>query len=232
MALEMKAACERCGGVLAPAGGAFVCSYECTFCPACAAAMGRACPNCRGELVARPRRGVAGDLVGGEPPLEMREGGFVASDDPARLDMAFVHEYLARSYWSPGVPVEVVRRAAEHSVVIGAYEAREGDEGAGRQVGYARVVTDRATFAYLCDVFVTEAARGRGVSRLLMRAVMSHPALQGLRRWMLVTRDAHGLYEKFGFKPTENPQNVMTIVDRDIYQRPRAGPGRSSGAVR
>ncbi len=228
MALEMKAACERCGGVLAPAGGAFVCSYECTFCPGCAAAMGRVCPNCRGELVARPRRGAA---AGGGQVFEVREGGFVASDDAARLDMGFVHEYLARSYWSPGVPMEIVRRAAEHSVVIGAYEARDGGGGE-RQVGYARVVTDRATFAYLCDVFVTEAARGRGVSSLLMRAVMGHPALQGLRRWMLVTRDAHGLYEKFGFVPTDNPQNVMTIVDRDIYRRSAAEPARADREVR
>lgn len=210
MALELKPTCERCGVALAPAEGAFICSYECTFCPACSASMSRACPNCAGELVARPRRGVRP-----APPVELREGSLVASDDPGRLDMTYMHEFLSRSYWSPGIPHDLVRRAAEHSLVIGAYDT--SSEANNRQVGYARVVTDRASFAYLCDVFVGEADRGRGVSTLLMRAVMAHPALQGLRRWMLVTRDAHGLYEKFGFRPVERPENIMAIVDRDVY---------------
>lgn len=227
MPLEMKPACERCGCGLGHDSQAFVCSYECTFCPACTSAMRDVCPNCGGELLGRPRRGLPGTPA--VAPWGVVEGEIVVSDDPARLDVEFIHAFLARSYWSPGIPLEVVRRAVQHSVALGLYE-RAGD-GRNRQVGYARVVTDRATYAYLCDVFVIEAMRGRGLSKLLMRAVMAHPALQGLRRWMLVTRDAHGLYERFGFRPAENPQNVMAIVDRDIYLRAAGAQARGAGAV-
>jgi GNAT superfamily N-acetyltransferase len=114
------------------------------------------------------------------------------SDDRARVDVAFVHAFLRRSYWAEEVPLEVVERAIENSLCFGVY-------GPNGQVGFARVVTDYANFAYLADVFVIEEYRGRGLSVWLMECVTEHPRLQGLRRWMLGTRDAHTLYEKTGW---------------------------------
>src|SRR5262245_49488246 len=116
------------------------------------------------------------------------------STDPARLDIDAIHAFLTQSYWSPGIPRATVVRAIAHSLCFGAFCQ-------GQQVGFARVVTDRTTFAYLCDVYVLEAHRGRGVSRQLMDSVVAHPDLQGLRRIMLATLDAHGLYAKYGFTP-------------------------------
>lgn len=114
-----------------------------------------------------------------------------------------VHGYLARSYWSPGVAREVVRRAVENSMPFGVYHR------SGAQVGFARVITDRATYAYLADVFILEGHRGRGLSKLLMQAILAHPALQGLRRFALATKDAHGLYAQFGFAPLAQPEWQM-----------------------
>lgn len=130
---------------------------------------------------------------------------YEVSSDPARLDLDTIHAYLSRSYWSPGIPRSVVQRAMEHSICFGVYHLRE-------QVGFARVVTDRATFAYLADVFILEAHRGRGLSKKLMASVMAHPDLQGLRRFMLATRDAHGLYRQFGFTDLANPSRIMEIL--------------------
>lgn len=125
------------------------------------------------------------------------------SSDPARIDRELVCEFLSRrAYWALGRPREVIERSIEHSLVFGAY--REG-----RQLGFARVVTDRATFAYLCDVFVLESARGQGIGKRLMGAVVAHPELQGLRRFHLVTRDAHALYAQFGFQPLAQPERHM-----------------------
>lgn len=125
------------------------------------------------------------------------------STDPARLDLAAIHEYLGRrSYWAEGRSREIVARSIEHSLNFGAYDG-------GRQVGFARVVTDRATFAYLCDVFVIEGHRSRGVGKRLMEAVMAHPDLQGLRRFQLVTRDAHELYRRYGFAALAEPSKHM-----------------------
>lgn len=138
------------------------------------------------------------------------------STDPARLDLDLVHGYLTRSYWAAGVPREVVARSIAHSICFGAYVD-------GRQVGFARVITDRATFAYLADVFVLEPFRGRGVSKQLVDAVLAHPDVQGLRRFCLVTRDAHGLYARYGFRPPERPENWMEIVRKDVYA---ARPGQ------
>ena len=134
------------------------------------------------------------------------------SSDPARMDLDAVHAFLSQTYWSPGIPRETVARAAANSLCFGVFHA-------GAQVGYARMVTDRATFAYLADVYVLEAHRGRGISRRLMEHIMAHPYLQGLRRMMLATRDAHGLYAKFGFTPLKSPQIVMEKHDPDVYQR-------------
>jgi GNAT superfamily N-acetyltransferase len=121
-----------------------------------------------------------------------RRDGYLISTDRSLLDLRFVHGYLKTSYWAAGVPEEVVRRSVVNSLCFGVYSDEE-------QVGFARVVTDRATFAYLADVFVLEEHRGRGLGKWLVEVVLSHPELRGLRRWMLATRDAHELYRKYGF---------------------------------
>jgi GNAT superfamily N-acetyltransferase len=142
-----------------------------------------------------------------------QRGGFTVSTDPARLDLDVIHGYLNReSYWAAGIPRDVLERAVAGSLCFGVYDD------AGRQVGFARVVTDRATFAYLCDVFVLEQYRGRGLSKWLMECVMAHPDLRGLRRFVLVTRDAHGLYERFGFTPVADPTGYMHVHRPDPYR--------------
>jgi GNAT superfamily N-acetyltransferase len=138
-----------------------------------------------------------------EPVLhELRDGDLLVSTDPARLDLDTVHRFLAGSYWAAGVPRDIVARSMENSICFGAYEA-------GRQVGFTRVITDRATFAYVCDVFVLDRHRGRGVGKRLMAAVTSHPELQNLRLWTLFTRDAHGLYRQVGFQEARYPDRLM-----------------------
>lgn len=144
--------------------------------------------------------------------MEWDRDGIIISDDSARLDLALIHGYLAQSYWAEGIPLETVRASIANSLAFGIYRDS-------RQVGFARVITDRATFAYLADVFVVEAERGQGLARWLMQVIMGHPDLQGLRRWMLATRGAHALYAKFGFEPPANPENLMQIVVPDIYLR-------------
>jgi GNAT superfamily N-acetyltransferase len=135
---------------------------------------------------------------------------FTISTDPARLDVAAIHAYLTRSYWAAGIPPEVVRRSIEGSLCFGVYRGAD-------QVGFARVVTDRATFGYLADVYVLEAHRGHGLGQWLMEFILEHPDLQGLRRFMLVTRDAHGLYSKYGFTPTAHPERIMEIARPWLY---------------
>jgi GNAT superfamily N-acetyltransferase len=132
------------------------------------------------------------------------------STEPTRLDVDAIHAFLSRSYWSPGVPRAVVERALANSLCFGLFHR-------GRQIGLARIVTDRATFAWLADVYVLEEHRGKGLSQRLMRAVVAHPDLQGLRRMLLATRDAHGLYAKFGFTPLAAPNRMMEIHRPDIY---------------
>ena len=136
------------------------------------------------------------------------------STDPARLDVDAMHAFLARSYWSPGIPRDTVERAARHSLCFGLYE-----KAGGRQVGLSRVVTDHATFAYLCDVYVLEEHRGRGLGKLLMRTVMAHPALTGARRVMLGTRDAHGLYAQYGFRAPPDDGRLRQILKPDMYRQ-------------
>jgi len=135
------------------------------------------------------------------------------STEQARLDIDAMHAYLTRSYWSPGIPREIVERAARHSLCFGVYERATG-----RQVGLARVVTDHATFAYLCDVYVLEEHRGHGLGKRLMEVVMSHAALTGARRAMLGTRDAHGLYARHGFQAPPNDGVLMQILRPDLYR--------------
>lgn len=128
-----------------------------------------------------------------------------------RMDFEAVHACLTRSYWSPGVPRATVERAAANSMCFGIFHARQG------QVGFARVVTDKTTFAYLADVFVLESHRGQGLSKWLVQTVQAHPDLQGLRRFLLATRDAHGLYARLGFTPIANPARLMEIVQAIGY---------------
>jgi GNAT superfamily N-acetyltransferase len=143
----------------------------------------------------------------------MEVPGYQISTDPGRLDIDAMHAYLTRSYWSPGIPIETVRRAARNSLCFGLYQ-RAG----GRQVGLTRVVTDHATFAYLCDVYVLEEHRGKGLSKWMMREVMAHPALTGARRAMLGTRDAHGLYARFGFRAPPDDGVLMQVLRPDMYR--------------
>jgi GNAT superfamily N-acetyltransferase len=133
---------------------------------------------------------------------EWQRGAYLVTTDQARLDLEMVHGFLKTSYWAAGISADVVMRSVENSLAFGLFE---GDE----QVGFARVVTDYATFAYLADVFVLEPYRGQGLGRWMMELVFSHPELQGLRRWMLATRDAHELYRRYGFAGLEDPRIFM-----------------------
>jgi len=138
----------------------------------------------------------------------------VVDSDPSNLDMDVIHGFLSSAYWSKGISRELLAKAMRNSLCFGIYE----DD---RQVGFARVVTDQATFAYLADVFVLESHRGRGLARQLVAAIAADPRLQGLRRWVLVTRDAHPLYAKFGFKALAAPDRFMELHDPDVYAAPR-----------
>ena len=145
------------------------------------------------------------------PELEKTRDGFVISTDKRRIDLNVVHGFLTHSYWAAGISREVVARSIENSLCFGIYREEQ-------QVGFARVISDYATFAYLADVFVLEAFRGKGLSKFLMQCILEHPSLQGLRRWVLGTRDAHGLYAQFGFRPLQSPEIFMEIHNRDIYK--------------
>jgi len=142
-----------------------------------------------------------------------RQGEFEISTDPARVDREMTHAFLENeSYWAAGVPRDVFERSIAGSMVFGIYRGEE-------QVGFARVVSDRATFAWIGDVFVRDEFRGQGLSKWLMETIVTHPDLQGLRRWMLATRDAHGLYQQYGFTELHDPTRFMERWDRDIYKR-------------
>jgi GNAT superfamily N-acetyltransferase len=145
-------------------------------------------------------------------PVEWRRGQFIVSTDPALLDVELIHGFLTESYWSPGIPIDVLERAIDGSIPFGLYRGVE-------QIGFARVITDRATFAYVGDVFVLASRRGSGLGTWLMECVLEHPDLSGLRRWLLVTRDAQGLYRKVGFSRLADPERLMERVDRDVYAR-------------
>lgn len=144
---------------------------------------------------------------------ELQHDGYLISDEPARLDVDAVHAYLGRSYWAEDIPREIVDRALANSLCVGIYAP------SGEQVGLVRLVTDYATFAYVCDVYVLETHRGRGLSKAAMNAVMSHPRLQGLRRMQLVTQSAHGLYARYGFNVVAQPERHMERRDPEVYKR-------------
>ncbi len=145
--------------------------------------------------------------------VRVKVQGYTVSDDPARIDARAVHAFLQRAYWSRNIPFEVVERALRASLCIGVYEP------GGAQVGLCRLVTDYAIFCYVSDVYVLEAHRGRGLCKAMMKAALEHPRLQGLRRWSLVTHDAQGLYEQFGFRVVAHPERHMERHDPDIYLR-------------
>jgi len=145
--------------------------------------------------------------------IEIHRDHLTISTDPARLDHDAVADMLTRAYWAKGRPRERVDRALANSLVFGLYDGE-------KQIGLARVISDYAVFAYLCDVFIHEAYRAQGLGKWLMQTIHSHPDLQGLRRWTLVTRDAHTLYNQFGWKPLDNPNNWMEILN------PNPGEGR------
>jgi len=134
--------------------------------------------------------------------FEVKRDTFTISTDPSRLDLDAICGFLARAYWASDRPRDRIERSLANSLVFGLYDGT-------KQIGLARVVTDYATFAWLCDVFIDEAYRGRDLGKWLMDSVLSHPDLQGLRRWLLATRDAQGLYSQFGFEPLKNPERWM-----------------------
>jgi len=145
-------------------------------------------------------------------PYEVHDGDVLISDDKGLLDRALIHGFLSeQSYWAKGIPAETVDRSLEHSLCFGIYRA-------GRQAGFARVVTDSATFAWLADVFIVDEQRGHGLGKRLIAAVVAHPQLQGLRRFLLGTADAHGLYAQFGFEPIKQVERFMEIKPEKPYK--------------
>lgn len=143
---------------------------------------------------------------------EAHRGEYTVTTDRERLDMDGVYAYLSRVYWSEGIPRELVERAVRNSLCFSLFERD-------RQIGFARVVSDYATFAYLCDVYVLDSHQRRGLGTWMMECVMRHPDLQGLRRWHLTTRDAHALYRKFGFVPLSKPERHMEVFTYDMYKQ-------------
>ena len=144
--------------------------------------------------------------------MEWQNGDYSISTDKSKLDIAIIYTYLSQdSYWAEQIPVGIVQRSIENSLCFGLYQK-------GLQVGFARIISDFATFAYLADVFVLPEHRGKGLSKWMMQVIMDLPDLQGLRRFLLTTRDAHGLYSQFGFTPYAQPERLMTRNDPDIYK--------------
>jgi GNAT superfamily N-acetyltransferase len=143
---------------------------------------------------------------------EYRKGEFTVSTDHERINLDVVHGFLTECYWAKGIPREAVARSIENALCFGVYAEN-------KQIGFARVISDYATYAYIGDVFVLEPFRGRGLGKWLMECIMQHPRLQGLRRWSLVTSDAHGLYAQFGFEPLKKPQNYMELHRPDVYKQ-------------
>jgi GNAT superfamily N-acetyltransferase len=145
--------------------------------------------------------------------MEIEDNGFIFSDDKQKIDVSAVHHYLStESYWAKDIPLDTVQKSIDNSLCFGIYKDKQ-------QVGFARWITDRATFAYLADVYVKSEYRGNGLSKKLMSLMLFHKDLQGLRRYMLGTLDAHGLYAQFGFKAIEHPERLMAVVVPDPYKK-------------
>lgn len=147
--------------------------------------------------------------------METTRNNFLISTDPLKLQIEVIHDYLSKqSYWAENIPLETVERSIKNSIAFGVYQQTETGL---NQVGFCRITSDLATFAYLADVFILEEFRGQGLSKFLVETVLKHPDLQGLRRWTLATRDAHGLYAKYDFEPLDKPENFMQIKAVNPY---------------
>jgi GNAT superfamily N-acetyltransferase len=145
-----------------------------------------------------------------------RRGDYFISTDRALLDLNVIHEYLSnQSYWATGRSMETIRRSIENSLSFGLY-----NEATREQLGFARVITDYATFAWVADVFILDDARGQGLGKWLMEVILAHPELQGFRRWILATKDAHELYRRFGFEELKRPERWMERHDPQTQERP------------
>ncbi len=145
--------------------------------------------------------------------MEWQKDDFFISTDKQKLDLAYIHQYLSKeSYWAANIPFHTVKKSIENSICFGIYQQEQ-------QIGFARMIADEATFGYLADVFVDTAFRGRGLSKWLMEVIMDYPSFQGLRRIMLATRDAQGLYAKFGFNHPADQQEIMYLRRPDIYKK-------------
>ena len=145
--------------------------------------------------------------------MKWKLGQYLISTDQEKLNIPLIHGFLSvHSYWAKGIPLETVQRSIRHSMCFGLYRNEE-------QIGFARVISDRATYAYLGDVFVLPEERGKGMSKWLIQVIVEHPELQGLRRFVLATRDAHGLYAQFGFAPYAQPENIMNRHNSDVYTK-------------
>lgn len=143
---------------------------------------------------------------------EWRKDEYVISTDKSKIDVEIVHAFLSHSYWAENIPLEVVRKSIDHSLCFAIYRKKE-------LIGFARVISDFATFAYLADVFILPGERGKGLSKWLMEIIIAHPELQGLRRFTLATRDAHTLYTQFGFVSFDKPERWMQKHDPDVYKK-------------
>lgn len=144
--------------------------------------------------------------------VQFQKDTYTISTDKSRLDLAVIHDFLSHSYWAEDIPLPIVQRSIQNSLCFGIYHQ-------GQQVGFARVISDYTTYAYLADVFVLEEHRGYGLGQWLIQSILNHPELQGLRRWALATRDAQGLYAKFGFKTVETPENEMLLRRPNPYKK-------------
>lgn len=145
--------------------------------------------------------------------MNYQRGEFTISTDKSRLDIEVIHRFLDTSYWAAGRSPETIRRSIEHSLPFGVYK---GDQ----QVGFARVITDYATFAWIADVFILDEYQGQGLGKWLMEVIIAHPELQGFRRWVLATKDAHEMYRRFGFDELKKPERWMERHDPNTQERP------------
>jgi GNAT superfamily N-acetyltransferase len=143
--------------------------------------------------------------------LEWRKNDYLISTDRSKIDLDMVHRFLSASYWAENIPRSVVQKSIENSLCFGVFHQQD-------QIGFARVISDWATFAYLGDVFILPSHRNKGLAKWLMQIISDHPELQGLRRFTLATRDAHGLYAQFGFTPFDKPERWMQKHDPDVYR--------------
>ena len=156
------------------------------------------------------------------PPIyEIHDGIYTISDDFSRLDRARIYGWISQdSYWAACIPYPTFIKELTHSLCFGLYGADQ------TQIGFARVTSDHATYGYLQDVWIDQDHRGKGLGKILMKALFAHPELQGFRRWTLATRDAHGLYQQFGFMPLADPNRLMERLDPDVYRLVMADRGR------